>query len=174
MNGKPQTIVTSRLQLRAFEEKDAPAAIRIFMNQEVAKTYMLPDFASSEAARPLFDRLRQLSLAEDRFVYGIYQGETLVGFLNDVDKTDRFLELGYVIHPDHKGQGFATEALTACVEALFDMGYQAVRAGAFAENPASMRVMEKSGMARIQLREQIEYRGIIHDCVYYEIEKAPV
>ena len=141
MNRKPQTIVTSRLQLRAFEEKDAPAAIRIFMNQEVAKTYMLPDFASPEAARPLFDRLRQLSLAEDRFVYGIYQGETLVGFLNDVDKTDRFLELGYVIHPDYKGQGFATEALTASVEALFDMGYQAVRAGAFVENPASMRVI---------------------------------
>ena len=44
-----------------------------------------------------------------------------------------------------------------------------VKAGAFEENLASMRVMEKSGMHRIQQEDTIEYRGKVHRCFNYEI-----
>ena len=44
-----------------------------------------------------------------------------------------------------------------------------VRCGAFSENTASIRVMEKAGMVREDFTEDIEYRGIMHHCVYYSI-----
>ena len=116
MKDKVSVIQTERLQLRSFEEKDLDAAIRIFVNDEVKQTYMLPDFPDCEAAQKLFDRLRQLSLEKDRFVYGIYRDDILVGFMNDVERKDTTIELGYVIHPDHKNQGYATEALRAAIE----------------------------------------------------------
>ena len=171
MKDKASMIQTERLQLRSFEEKDLDAAIRIFVNDEVKQTYMLPDFPDREAAQKLFDRLRQFSLEKERFVYGIYHGDTLVGFLNDVVRKDTTIELGYVIHPDHKSQGYATEALSAASEELFRIGYEVVKTGAFQQNAASIRVMQKSGMTLTDETEELEYRGKIHTCIYYAKRK---
>jgi RimJ/RimL family protein N-acetyltransferase len=171
MKDKASVIQTERLQLRSFEEKDLEAAIRIFVNDEVKQTYMLPDFPDCEAAQKLFDRLRQLSLEKDRFVYGIYRDDILVGFMNDVERKDTTIELGYVIHPDHKNQGYATEALRAAIEELFRIGHTVVKTGAFQQNAASIRVMQKSGMTLTDETEDLQYRGKIHTCVYYEITK---
>ena len=48
---------------------------------------------------------------------------------------------------------------------------EAVRASFFEENPASGRVMEKSGMHRIAYTEDITYRGAVHPCIYCEIRR---
>lgn len=48
------------------------------------------------------------------------------------------------------------------------MGYTEVVAGAFSENIASRRVMEKCGMTLTEQEEDIEYRGKTHHCVYYK------
>jgi len=50
---------------------------------------------------------------------------------------------------------------------MFARGFSEVLAGAFEENLASMRIMEKSGMTRIEKTDEIEYRGKVHQCVYY-------
>ena len=102
---------------------------------------------------------------------GVFQGDTLVGFLNDVENDGRRIELGYVIDPAYQGRGYATQALTGVIRDLFGRGYQEVVAGAFEENKASIRVMVKSGMTKIPLEEDIDYRGKIHHCVYYSIKK---
>ena len=57
------------------------------------------------------------------------------------------------------------------MSALFSEGFSAVKAGAFSENAASIRVMEKCGMTKTGETEQIEYRGKTHTCVYYAIER---
>lgn len=54
---------------------------------------------------------------------------------------------------------------------LFQMGYKQVITGAFEENIASRRVMEKCGMILTESEEKIEYRGKVHRCVYYLIRK---
>ncbi|MBR4442633.1 MAG: GNAT family N-acetyltransferase, partial [Clostridia bacterium] len=105
-----------------------------------------------------------------RFVYGIDLDGRLIGFLNEVHRDGETIELGYVIHPDWQRRGCMTEALKAAVDALFAMGWSAVRAGFFEGNDASRRVMEKAGMTRVDLTEVIEYRGESHNVVYYEIK----
>ena len=48
------------------------------------------------------------------------------------------------------------------------MGFKRLTAGYFIENKASQRVMEKAGMTKTDIKEEIQYRGISHNCEYYE------
>ena len=160
-------IKTERLTVGSIEERDFSAMADIFTNEEIGRTYMLPAFDSREACRPLFDRFISLSSSEERFVRGIRLGDEIIGFMNDVDISNGEIELGYVIHPDKKNCGYATEALRAAIDFLFECGISLVKAGAFEENLASMRVMEKSGMAKIEYTETIEYKGKSHLCIFY-------
>ncbi len=171
LHNKAQILKTDRLCLRQLSDKDRDAAIDLFTDREVGKTYMVPDFACREDAIPLFETVKRLSCSPERFVYGICLQETLIGLINDVGIEDGRIELGYVICPGQKGKGYATEALGAAIRELFRLGFSAVKAGAFQENRASMRVMEKCGMTPTGEQEQIPYRGKVHACINYEIRK---
>lgn len=57
--------------------------------------------------------------------------------------------LGWTLHPDHTGRGFATEALEAVLRICFDqLGLRRVTADCFAGNERSWRLMERIGMRR--------------------------
>ena len=157
------------MELRPLLPADEPAMVELLTNESIRQTYMLPDFETKEAAIPLFRRLLELSREGDHFVRGICAGGQLVGFLNDVWIRDGVIELGYVIHPAHQGRGYATAALKTAIAQLFRLGYREVMAGAFAENAASLRVMEKAGMQPVPETEEIEYRGRVHLCVYRSV-----
>ena len=166
---KAPVLTTKRLTLHPFGDEDLEAAVGIFCNDEIRKTFVLPDFADRQDAVALFRALQGMSNAPDHFVYGIYCKDRLIGFINDVDIHDRMIEIGYVIHPDMQNQGFATEMLGASIQELFRIGYTEIRAGFFEENQASRRVMEKNGMKKISHTADFAYRGTIHHCIYYAL-----
>lgn len=153
--------------LRPIEESDFPFILSAVTDSRVNKTYMLPDFAGPADAFPLLRRLHALSREENRFVRAIEAEGRCVGFLNDVEIIQDTIELGYVIHPDFWKKGFATAALVLAIRQLHARGFRQVITGAFQENPASIRVMEKAGMIRMEKEDTIEYRGAVHTCVYY-------
>ena len=164
-------ITTNRLILRPYKESDREQVIWILRNGEISKTFMLPEFEDDAAADRLFRKILIYSHQEDHFERAICLEDRLIGFLNDVEIKDGTVELGYVIHPDYQNRGYATEALTASIQELFRQGYSRIRTGYFEENPASRRVMEKSGMHPISRVDTIEYRGKLHKCLYFEIER---
>lgn len=82
------------------------------------------------------------------------------------------MELGYVIHPSFWGMGFATEMLKAVIEMLLENGVSEIITGAFEENTASIRIMEKCGMRKTALEEDIAYQGRNHHCIYYSCKKG--
>ena len=163
---------TENLRIHPFAERDRAALGKILTDRQVARTYMLPDFETEEAVDRMFSRFLELSRRDDRYVAGIYRNETLVGFLNDVEVKDGRIELGYVISPEYWSKGYATQTRRGAVCDLFERGYREVVAGAFVENPASIRVMVKSGMKKIAFEEDIDYRGTTHHCVYYSVKKV--
>ncbi|GGP64714.1 GNAT family N-acetyltransferase [Saccharothrix coeruleofusca] len=58
-------------------------------------------------------------------------------------------EIGYILHPDHHGRGYATEASRAMLRLAFEnLGLHRVTASCDARNEASWRVMERLGMRR--------------------------
>jgi RimJ/RimL family protein N-acetyltransferase len=66
-----------------------------------------------------------------------------------VDWDNRTAEIGYVLHPDYWGTGYAAEAAHAVMAAAFhDLGLQRIVASCDQRNKASARVMEKLGMRR--------------------------
>ena len=160
-------MVDTQLTLRPFRPEDASVITDILTDRNVAGTYMLPDFSGKEDALPLFHRLSELSEREDRYVRCICLQDSPIGFLNDVEIRDSTMELGYVIHPAHQGRGYMTSALNAAIRELTALGFRELRAGAFCENRASLRVMEKCGMIPTGESEMIHYRGAEHKCVYY-------
>ena len=168
---KSSTIHTERLCLRAINDGDVEEVLSIVTDKEVAKTYMLPDFETREDALKLFVSLKQLSSAADRFVYGIDLDGKIIGFINEVEIETDEIEVGFVISPNHKSNGYATEVLEASMDELFRLGFNKVKTGVFEGNLASMRVMEKSGMVLSGEEESVEYRGETHRCICY-IKKA--
>ncbi|MCI6434846.1 MAG: GNAT family N-acetyltransferase [Clostridiales bacterium] len=166
-----EPITTNRLILRPYKESDWEQVIWILRNGEISKTFMLPEFEDDAAAERLFRKILNYSHQEDHFERAICLEDRVIGFLNNVEIKDGTAELGYVIHPDYQNRGYATEALTASIHELFRQGYSRIRTGHFEENPASRRVMEKSGMHPISRVDTIEYRGKLHKCLYFEIER---
>ena len=171
MGGVRMYIRTERLELRPIVEGDREAMCALLTDDIIKQTYMLPDFPDADALERMFLRLCVLSEDESRFVAGIALNGGLIGFMNDVGMENGCIELGYVIHPAHHNCGYATEALRAAIGALFEKGFVRVEAGAFEGNTASLRVMEKCGMEKIDKTEPIEYRGKIYRCVYRAIER---
>lgn len=163
-------VQTPRLMLRRMTSLDMLDGARILRDERVNKTYMIPDL-TEESAKKLYTRFADLSAKRDRYVRGIYQNNRLVGFINDPEIQESSLELGWVVDPEYHNQGFCTEAVTHAIQDLFDRGFTEVLAGAFVENPASIRVMEKSGMQLIEKTEEIEYRGQTHHCIFYAIRR---
>ena len=159
------------ITLRVFQPEDQKRILQTVTAKTVSKTYMLPDFAQEEDAIPLFNRLMTLSKDTARYVRCISKGQEAIGFLNDVEIKDGKIELGYVIHPAFHGQGYMTEALKMAIQELFTLGYAEIVCGAFEENAASIRVMEKAGMQRTEFTENIDYRGKTRLCVYYSTKK---
>lgn len=162
---------TARLEVRPMTMADREDILDLLTDELVGKTYMLPEYKSREEAEALFHRLVELSYREDRFVAGVYLDDRFIGMMNETEIKDRQIEMGYAFLPAYYNRGYATEAFAGAITYLFEHGFESVVAGAFSENAASIRVMEKCGMVRQPQTDEIDYRGITHTCVYYAISR---
>lgn len=160
---------TARLRIGPIREQDREAVLDLLTDETVGKTYMLPEYASRAAAEPLFCRLVRLSAEENRYVAGVFLKDRFIGMMNETQIEDKTIEMGYAFLPAYYNRGYATEAFAGVIGYLLARGFDKVVAGAFAENAASIRVMEKCAMIRQPQTDRIEYRGVTHTCVYYAI-----
>ncbi|MCI5918955.1 MAG: GNAT family N-acetyltransferase [Roseburia sp.] len=168
---KKEQIKTERLVIRPYLLQDVDGLVNLLTNSEITKTFMVPEFDSLEQAENLAKKLVSFSQVEDtgHLEYGIYLDGKIIGFINDCGIEEEEIEIGYVIHPDYQGHGYATEAVKAILLELQEMGFQKVTAGYFSENKASYHVMKKCGMTQTEYTDEEEYRGERHLCRYCEI-----
>lgn len=162
---------TQRLTVRPFRDDDKEKMLEMLYGESIKKTYMIPDFESPEAAERMFAAFMRLSNDPARYVGAICLGEELIGFMNDTEIVGETVEMGYVIAPKYQNKGFCTEALSGAIKHLFENGFSEVVCGAFEENAASLRVMQKCGMKLLDKTDVIEYRGEKHYCIYCSIKK---
>ena len=144
-------IETERLILRPFQSSDAEHMFRNWASdREVAK------FLTWNAHRSLADSETVINMwtAEyndnSRYNWAIVLkelGEPIGGIdvVKIYENTDT-AEIGYDIGRQWWNKGIVTEAFRAVIPYLFDVGFQQIRACHAVENPASGRVMEKSGL----------------------------
>lgn len=163
-------IQTKHLVLKEITENDFSSLFDLLTNNEVKKTYLVPNFKDSEDFLRMFNHLKNLSQKPDSGTFGIFLNEALIGLFHEVAVTGNSIEVGYAIHPHYQNQGYATEALSAGIRYFFEKGFSEVYAGAFKTNLASQKVMVKSGMKKTNMKASVDYRGETHPCVYYSIK----
>ena len=116
MKTKNAVLTTERLLLRLLNEEDRQEMVGILCNDEIKKTYMIPDFSEPKQAEALFEKIMNSGRSDGHFVYGIFWHDQLIGFVNDCEIHDSTIEIGYVIAPPYQGKGFATEAVQCCID----------------------------------------------------------
>ncbi len=81
-------------------------------------------------------------------------------------------ELGWIIHRDFWGNGFATEAVKKIIEHFSKQGCRCFIAHCDTENAASCRVMEKLGMIRTKINGGRKNRSSELERYEYQYELA--
>lgn len=142
-------IKTQRLVLRELKLDDAAAFSKLAGDYDISKmTGSLPHplpLYSAEFKIMTLRRQKQRGLA---YPYAItIDGGELIGVMDLFRSApDAVLEIGYWIGKPYWGQGLSTEAAKGIInEAKETLGVKALIAGAFADNPGSLRVLEKLG-----------------------------
>jgi RimJ/RimL family protein N-acetyltransferase len=148
-------IRTPRLILRPYTFDDFEALYDIQSRPEVTR-YLMFDTrdrdqvrASLEqkvAASELHDEGGNLTLAVVRPETGALIGDVILFWLS---RANRQGEIGYVFHPAHGGQGYATEAAAVLLRLGFEeLALHRIIGRIDARNGPSARVLERLGMRR--------------------------
>lgn len=154
-------IEAERLIIRRFTETDAQAFLSWRADEEVARyTLWAFPYPKSEAEAFCREQSGYTEFPIGRWVQVfIEERETGapvgdIGLGLDVDG-DGVLEIGYSIHRDHWGKGYATEAVRAVIPVVAEaIGATRVKAEIDARNPASGKVLTKLGFEAGPLQEK--------------------
>lgn len=145
-------IVTDRLLLRPIDPVGDVDAIHAYLSREDVCRYIPPvprtrdEVATrlKDARSTLEEAGQALWLAIVRRTDGVLVGDILLFWLSAEHRSG---EIGYVINPEHQGNGYATEAGRAMLAVAFDgLGLHRVMARIDARNPASGAVLRHLGM----------------------------
>ena len=146
----PATITTARLTLRAPMLADLDAMVGLANNPLVAMpTAALPIPYLEQHGRDFIENVsvsalnRPYAMIDAR---GAYIGTVGMHFIEG-----RLPELGYWLGQPFWGQGYASEAAIGLRDAAHATGlFPRINARVLADNPASVRVLEKAGFSVIE------------------------
>jgi RimJ/RimL family protein N-acetyltransferase len=144
---QPETIATARLRLREPSMADAERITAFASDLDVARmTTSIPHPFKREYADDFLRRMEARDRAEEAVFSIEHPADGLVGVIGFHPKEWPAPEVGYWIGKPYWGQGYATEAAAAAIGwAGAGWRKRLVVSGHFADNPASGRVLEKTG-----------------------------
>ncbi|MEV0943546.1 GNAT family N-acetyltransferase [Micromonospora wenchangensis] len=150
------TLRTPRLSLRQVGDGDVDRILE-YRNLPEVTYWLLRTEVEPAAFRAAWRRAaddpddHSRAVVLDGLVIGTVSLDVLDGMGQPGMPTRTEAQLGYIFDPAHGGRGYATEAVTAMVGYAFTrLGVRRITAGCFADNLASVRVLEKVGMRREQ------------------------
>jgi RimJ/RimL family protein N-acetyltransferase len=170
-------IRTERLVLRPFADADADAVLDMQSRPEFVR-YLMWDVMDREAVAAFVERrVRQTAIDGDDtallLAITVPPSDRVVGelMLRLSSSRHRQGEIGWSLHPDAQGHGYATEAAREGLRLAFeDLGLHRVVADADPRNTGSIRIMERLGMRHEALyREAFFLKGEWVDETHYGI-----
>lgn len=132
------------IELRKLEVADYPQLREIYMNPSVA----YPAALGAVESEAMMMRLAAALISTNNV--GIVAQGQLVGVIghsvgDQWSTGEQAATIGYVVHEDFWGRGYATQAVRIYSQMLLESGLPAIYADCFLDNPASARVLEKAG-----------------------------
>lgn len=148
-------VQTDRLTLRAFADGDVEALYAIQRRPDVTR-YLYWGPRSRADVRRMIERRKRatgferpgdaLLLAATLRASGVLIGDIMLRWLSEEHRQG---EVGFVLHPDHHGHGYATEMSAAMLEVGFSgLGLHRIIGRCDSRNAASAAVMARLGMRR--------------------------
>ena len=148
-------LLTERLLLRPFMDGDFDA-LHAMQSREDVTRYLPWGPRSPEQTAEILSRITRMTGIDDdsdalRLATVLAATGAVVGDLSlwRISREHRQGEIGFVIHPDHQGRGYAVEGCAALLRISFEVyGFHRIVGRADALNAASARTMERLGMRR--------------------------
>ncbi len=147
------TFETERLVLRRLSADDFDALYAYESREDVARWLYWGPRSADEVrerlgrkvgAREIRAEGDVLSLAITLKGTGEMVGDIVLAFVSEEHRTG---EVGFIVHPEHQGKGYATEASEVMLRIAFeDVGLHRVIGQTEARNRGSARTLEKLGM----------------------------
>ena len=148
-------IETPRLRLRPFATGDLDVLYSYQSRDDVTRYLLWGPRTRDEVRHGLELKMAAtairsegdfLALAAESLSTGQIVGDAVLGLESEEHLHG---EIGYIVHPDHHGLGYATEMARPLLRIAFDdLGLHRVTGELDARNAASARVLEKLGMRR--------------------------
>jgi RimJ/RimL family protein N-acetyltransferase len=146
---------TERLRLRAYAAVDLEVLLGMFGREDVSR-YLNWEPMDRERVTALLERRvtqtsiqkegEGIALALEERSSGRFVGEVILRLTSEESRQG---EIGWSLHPDAQGNGYATEAARELLRLGFEeMGLHRIWADCDPRNEASIRVMERLGMRR--------------------------
>ena len=160
----PLPIETERLLIRPFAPgSDSGEMADVYCDPDVMRFVPGGALADEEAVRKMLERYVRAQAERGFSSWALVERRAgrLVGDVGfGIFQPTGDVELGYALARDCWGRGYATEAARACLTAaLTHLDAPRIIAVVDLENEASLRVLERIGMTRI---ESIEAHGRPH------------
>jgi RimJ/RimL family protein N-acetyltransferase len=175
---RPATpIDTTRFRLRPLTLADFDDVHAYYSRADVAR-YLYWEACTPEETRAYLARnvaRTAIEKDDDGVVLGVVPHDTgrVIGqvTLRLASSEHSQGEIGFILHPDHQGRGFATEAATVMLDLGFgELGLHRIEGRCDARNAGSARVLERLGMRReAHFRENERFKGAWGDEFVYAI-----
>ncbi|HEX4047848.1 MAG TPA: GNAT family N-acetyltransferase [Elusimicrobiota bacterium] len=156
---KRPVVKTKRLIVRPIEKADLPALFAVNGDAEVVRYTPHAPWKTPADGRAWFSRVtkNRKSGAAVQFVIAPRDGGRPIGtmVLFHFDEPAGAAEVGYSLAREHWGRGLMTEALAAFADFCFETaGLKRLEARLDPRNPASARVLRKTGFLREGLQRR--------------------
>ncbi len=161
-------------RLREFRTSDLDDYLSIAGDDRVTAWMAFDSYDRTKAADALAGIIER-STREDRPDYMLavtrQDGDQLVGFARIAPSGPWGAKLGYAIHADHWGRGYATDASRVMLEFAFGaLGKHRVTAAIGPENEASIAVVKRLGFIyEGHLRDHVFTNGTWRDSLLYSL-----
>ena len=173
MGWKLPVLTTERLLLRAVTLADAEAMFKYCSNDNVSRYVLWDTHQTLEDTKSFIEMAMDAYEMREFYHWGIEYNSQLIGTIDfvGINEYGGMGEVGYVLAEEYWNKGFVTEATKKIIDYGFDeLGFVRIQARCIAENTASARVMEKTGMKfEGTLRKSMLVKGTHRDINMYAI-----
>lgn len=169
-------LATPRLVLRDFTADDWPAVLAYQADERYLRYYQWTSRDENDVrtfVQRFIDQQQETPRRKFQLAVTLPHDGTLIGNVGvrRKDNTEWEADIGYELHHDYYGRGYATEAAAAIVAYGFDvLGVHRVSASLVADNLRSKRLLERLGMrCEARMREVDRFKGRTWDALLYAI-----
>ncbi|HUI21539.1 MAG TPA: GNAT family N-acetyltransferase [Methylocella sp.] len=170
-------IETPRLWLRWPRACDIPSITSFASLEQVARmTAVIPHpYPPGEAERFVMKARADNANGSALVLSIIRKGSArqMIGLLGAHPASAADIEFGYILAPPFWGKGLATEAVKALIDTVFSLTRASrILANARINNPASRRVLEKTGFVFVDSGlHLLPARGGLHPCDRFQLDR---